>query len=270
MKKFVLIGIGLFVLFGGCRNAWLEVAKNKASAKIDALLGNMEVMRKRIELATVGLKDGLRDLCKTRMVTQVKLEQIEQQVAQIERKLSGTDAALSNVRDHLASQTALKTVRRTYQPEDLQKVATTLISCRKDQNDQLDSLRHAQARLSSVLTALETKEGEYQQRLSKIEGQLVVIDTKRTAVTAMKTAAKAMSDSDAGLAQQVGHLEEQVAMLHAEVEADLRVEGIQFSSAKVRDEVKLADDLVASVAKLADMVRQIDDVLGATNVAATK
>ncbi len=263
MKKIVLfIGIGLLAVLGvaALGRARVEVARDKAVAKIDALLGNMEVKRKEIELSVAGLTNGLRELQKAKITAQVKHEQIGRRAEPIEQEVAKIDASLRRLRDHLASDTTLTVGGKAYQQDDLKNLASRLIEQRKVQSDQLAGLRTAQTRLQKVMESLERKQAEYEKRLAYIESQLTVIDSNRTALTAMKDAARAIDSSDKGLAQSVAQLEDKVNGLYAEVEAELRVEDAQWTS--TTREGQSADAILNAVRKPSDTIAEIDAILG--------
>jgi chromosome segregation ATPase len=263
MKKIVLfIGIGLLAVLGvmALGRARVEVAKDHAIGKIDALLGNMEVKRKEIELSVAGLKDGLREIQKAKITAQVKHEQIGRRAEPVEQEVAKIDASLRRLRDHLASDTTLTVGGKVYQQDDLKNLASRLIEQRKVQSDQLAGLRTAQGRLQKVVEALDRKQAEYQKRLADIECQLAVIDSNRTALTAMKDAARAIDSSDKGLAQSVTQLEDKVNGLYAEVEAELRAEDAQWASAT--KEGQSADAILNAVRTPSDSIAEIDALLG--------
>ncbi len=264
MKKIVLfIGIGLLAVLGIAAllgRARVEVTKDKAVAKIDQLLGNMEVKRKEIELSVAGLKDGLREIQKAKITVQVKHEQIGRRAEPVEQEIAKIDGSLRRLRDHLASDTTLTVGGKVYQQDEVKTLASRLIEQRKVQSDQLAGLRTAQGRLQKVVEALDRKQAEYQKRLADIESQLTVIDSNRTALTAMKDAARAIDSGDKGLAQSVTQLEDKVNGLYAEVEAELRVEDAQWASAT--KESQSADAILNAVRTPSDTIAEIDALLG--------
>ncbi len=77
----------------GC-GARMEVAKEKIQAKIDSILGTMDVKRKEIEISVANLKEGIAGLRKAKIKAQVCDDQIHRQAKPQEEKLATMDAAL--------------------------------------------------------------------------------------------------------------------------------------------------------------------------------
>jgi phage shock protein A/cell division septum initiation protein DivIVA len=227
MPRIVLIvvvcGALLIGLVHGC-GARVEVAKDKIQAKIDSLLGSMDVKRKEIEISVTGLKEGINGLRKAKIKAQVCADQISRQAKPQEEKLASMDAALQTLRGHLEATKPVEIAGKTYTPQELSDLAGRMLMARKACTVQLTGFHDSQARLGKVVDALERKQQDAERRLADIEGQLAVIDSNRIALTAMQRSAEVMGETDGNLGANLNRLQEKVTSLYGDVEAELRCE----------------------------------------------
>jgi chromosome segregation ATPase len=255
MNKFVATCLAMAILLTAGCEARTQVAKQKALAQIDSLLGTIDVKRKEIELSVDALKDGLGGLRKAKITAQVKLDQLDRKAKPVEERLSTIDGTLKTLRDHLKSGTVVEIAGRSYSPDELKVMAQQVIAERKGAAEQLNGLRDSQVRLKKVVSTLERKQQDYEQKLSAIENRVAVIDASRIALTALKEAGEAMDGGDQGLARSVEKLEQKVTDLYAEVETELI-----FEDSKWNDSAGM-DTFIAGVQKPADTIDAINKVL---------
>lgn len=236
-----------------------EVAKDKIKARIDFLLGTMDVKRKEVELRMAGLKEGIDGLRRAKIRAQVSGDQIARQAQHQEERLAGMDTALKVLRGHLATNKPVEVAGTTYSPSELKEMADRVLQARKVCGSQLDAFRQAGDRLTKVVGTLDRKQTEVQTRLTDIEGQVAVIDSNRIALTAMQKSAEAMGPNDGSLAKGLDHLQSKVNDLFADVEVELRVEDDKWAATASRE----IDSVDAVVAKLRphDTLADIDRVL---------
>ncbi len=252
----VTILISALLLMAGCE-ARTQVAKEKALARIDSLLGSMDVKRQDIELSVGALNDGLVGLRKAKITAQVQLDQIDRKVRSVEDQVSTIDDTLKTLRDHLRSNRAVEIAGRSYSPDELKVMAQQVIAERKGAIKRLNVLQGSQARLKQVVSTLERRQQEYEQKLSAIENRVAMIDASRTALTAMKEANTALEGGDQGFAQSVERLEEKVSDLFAEVETELIVEDAKWDESPM-------DGLIAGIRTQTDTIEAIDKALSRT------
>jgi chromosome segregation ATPase len=255
MKKFIAPSLALAVLLTAGCEARTQVAKEKALEKIDSLLGTIDVKRKEIELSVDALKDGLAGLRKAKIMTEVKLDQLDRKVRPVEERLATIDDTLKTLRDHLKSGRAVEIAGRSYSPDQLKVMAQQVIAERKGAAEQLSGLRDSQVRLKKVVATLERKQQDYESKLLAIENRVAVIDASRIALTALKDAAEAMDGGDQGLARSVEKLEQKVSDLYAEVETELVFEDARW------DDSAVMDTFIIGVQKPTDTIEAIDKVL---------
>jgi hypothetical protein len=130
MKKHLKAPLIVLVMVSvvGCGSR-VEVAKEKALAKIDSLLGTMEVKRKEIDISVRALNDGINGLRKAKIKAQVKHDQLEQKVIPISDKIASVDQSLKKLRDHLASGEPVDIAGKTYSPQELKQMAGSCSQC---------------------------------------------------------------------------------------------------------------------------------------------
>ena len=259
MRSVCLCSVFLAALALGCE-ARMEVAKERVLDKIDSLLGSMDVKRKYIEISLNGLKEGINNLRKAKIRSQVSNEQVESQARPLEEKLVSLDAALKILRGYLEANKPVEIAGKTYSQEELNNLTDRILQTRKTYVGQLAGFHEAEKRLDRVAATLERKQLDLQQRLTAIEGQLAVIDSNRIALVAMQKSAEAMGN-DGSLAQSLDTLQAKVNALYADVEVELRTE-----DAKWADEGKEIDAVETNVAGFQtpqDRIGEIDTILNA-------
>jgi phage shock protein A len=246
-------------LLYGC-GARVEVAKDKVKARIDSLLGTMDVKRKEIEIGITGLKEGIDGLRKAKIKAQVATEQLGRQSSPQEEKLAAMDNALKVLRGHLAGDKPVEIAGKSYSPQELKELADRVLQARKACSGQVEAFHESQARLQKVVATLERKQHDAEGRLTQIEGQLTVIDSNRLALTALQQSAEAMGENDGSLTKGLDNLQGKVNGLFADVEIQLRCEDAKWADTATKE----IDSVEATVARLQDshdMVAEIDKIL---------
>jgi hypothetical protein len=109
----------------GC-GARVEVAKDKIQAKIDSILGSMDVKRKEIEISVANLKEGIDGLRRAKIKAQVCDDQIHRQAKPQEEKLADMDAALKILKGHLQTGKPVEIAGKTYSPTELKDMAARI------------------------------------------------------------------------------------------------------------------------------------------------
>lgn len=258
MKKLTLLL--LLGLVAGC-GARAEVAKEKLLAKIDSMLGEMDVKRKEIEISVNALKEGIDGLRKAKIKAQVKGDQVKRQAAPFEEKLKSLDTTLSKLRDHLASGEAAEIGGKTYSPDELKAMGDKVLAVRKELVAQIEGFQKSQMSLQKVVDSLDRKQTEYQQSLSRLESQIAEIDSKSIALKAMKDASAAMGETDKTLAANVDDLENKVNDLYSDVEAELLAEDEEWNETATTEEIDAVDAFITATQEPTDTLAEIDKIL---------
>jgi len=257
-SSIVLLAIALA---WGC-GARTEVAKDKVLKQIDKMLGEVDVKRKEIELSVNGLKDGIEGMRKAKIKAQVKREQMDRQVGDIQQQITQVDDILKKLRPHLNATTPVEISGTTYSVQQINEAADKLLKERKMLSDNLDHLHQAQASLDNTASTLEKRQIECQERLKRLEVQLAEIDTKSVALKAMQEASASMGDGDKSLASNLDSLEHKVKDLFATVETELRSGDEKWNETVENKKIDSADSLIENMRKPADTATEIDKILG--------
>ncbi len=263
LVRFVIIG-AVTAVGGGC-GARGEVAKEQLLAKIDSLLGEMDVKRKEIGISVAALENGIDGLRKAKIKAQVKKDQIARQTAPLDDKLKSLDTTLSKLREHLASGEEAEVGGRTYSSDELKAMGDKVLLARKELVAQLGGFQQSQASLQKVVDSLDRKQTEYQRRLTSLESQIAEIDSKSIALKAMQDASAAMGESDKTLAANIDGLEDKVNDLYADVEAELLGEDEKWNESEVTAEIDSVDAFIAATQTPTDTLAEIDRILGNKN-----
>jgi len=244
-----------------------EVAREKVIARIDSMLGSMDVKRKEIEVSVVALQEGLTQLRKAKIKSQVKHDQIGRKVAAAENNVDTTDRSLKTLREQLASGSAVNLAGTTYTVAELNQVSKRVIRQRQEYAQQLSGFDMAKSRLQRVVSTLEAKQSNYESKLADIEHQLAVIDSNRLALNAIKDAAKAMTGSEESLSGNVAQLEEQVNDLYADVEAELISEDAEWQGRESSRLLTTQDEIIQTMQTADDTIGEINAILSETQLA---
>jgi len=258
MQRICLLLLTFTLLGCGARG---EVAKDNLLAKIDSILGEMDVKRKEIESSVSGFKDGIDGLRKAKIKAQVKQDQLERMVSPLEQKLQELDTSLGKLRDHLASGEAAEIGGKSYSHEELKGMGDKVLAARKELVGQISGFKKSQESLQKAIDSLGRKQSEYEQRLAKLESQIAEIDSKTIALNAMKDASSAMGQSEKTLADNVDDLEEKVNELYADVEVELLSEDEKWNSELATAEIDAVDSFVAATQPSTDTLAEIDKIL---------
>ena len=257
----VLLAICLAV---GC-GARAEVAKEKLLAKIDSMLGEIEVKRKEIEISINVLKEGIDGLRKAKIKAKVKQDQIQRQANPIEQKIAQVDNTLKVIRDSLASEQTVEIGGKDYSPAELKTMADKVIQARKSLQSQLGGFQKSIASLQKVVDSLERKQNDYQHRLTRLEAQVAEIDSKAVALKAMQDASTAMGESEKTMAANIDNLEDKVADLWADVESELLAEDEKWNEVEAVEQIDSVDAFIAATQDPSDTLAEIDKILAGAN-----
>ena len=256
----VVVAVLIASLTMGCGSR-AEVAKERVVARIDSILGSMDVKRKEIEQSVEALDDGLVGLRKAKIKAQVQADQLQRKADLLDHNIGSIDSTLTTLREHLDSDGPAVIAEREYTAAELDRMARRLLERRAEHIEQLEGLQAARDRLGKVASTLDGKQTEYEGKLAGIRNQLSVIDSNRIALKAMQDAAQAMDGGEASLAKNVAHLEEKVNELYADVESELVGEDSRWSETATREDLESVEAIMSAVREPQSTVREIDAVL---------
>lgn len=254
------IAVLLLLTFVGC-GPRTEVAIEKAQAKIDALLGSMDVKRKEIEIAMRGLDDAITGIKKAKIKAQVKQEQIDRKAEPTNQRIAQADATLMRLRPLLEAGEPAEIAGKTYTADELKEMASKVLAARKAATDEVAGFDKSKAMLARVVTTLDRKLTEYESTRVRLESQLAEIDANTLALKAMQDASAAMGDSEATFDANLAALEDKIADLTADVQVELAIEDDKWQEEEVA-KIDAVDQFIAETQEPSDPLAEIQALFG--------
>jgi len=240
-----------------------QVAKDKITARIDNMLGDIDVKRAAIQSELDGLKTGLEKMRKTRLKAQVKLSLLEKKIDPVNSRIAKIDEALGKLRDHLSAKQDVEINGKTYKPAEVQKMAQDLIAQRKELSAEVENLNMGAEGLKRSVTMLETQQKRYETKHKNLSAQVAQIDAKKIALDALKESSSAMGGNHETLSNNVKELETNIEDLFVDVEASLLAEEEKWDEAEAENTIASVDKTLEALAGPKDTAAEIDAILGA-------
>lgn len=258
MQRFVILSVMVVVVGCGPRT---EVAIEKAQAKIDALLGSMDVKRKEIEVAMRGLNDAITGIKKAKIKAQVKQDQIDRRVEPTRQRIAQADATLMWLRPLLESGEPAEIAGKTYSAAELKDMASKVLAARKAAADEVAGFDKSKAMLAKVVTTLDRKLTEYESTKVRLESQLAEIDANTLALKAMQDASASMGNSEVTFDANLVALEDKIADLTADVQVELAIEDDKWQEEEVA-KIDAVDQFIAETQEPSDPLAEIQALFG--------
>ncbi|VAX38913.1 hypothetical protein MNBD_PLANCTO02-508 [hydrothermal vent metagenome] len=258
IKLFMVVSIAVSVIGCGAR---VEVAKKNALKKIDQLLGSMEVKREEIKQSMKAFKDVLSGLRKAEIKAQVKHDQIERKASPAKERVEKSQTTLTKLRDHIQSGKPVEIAGKTYTQTQLKEMAEKVIKARKNAQIEIGNFKKSQEGLQKVISTLQRKRKEYENRLNQLDTTLAEIDSQAIALKAMKEASATLGDSEATLFENIDKLEDKVNDLYADVQVEMQSEDAKWDEASVESEIDSVDSFIKATQKPTDVLSEIDSIL---------
>lgn len=256
-----VVAVGILSAGVEAFRARAEVAGARLTEKIDHFLGELDVKRKEVQLGMTKFKTGLTHLHKAQVKLQVQCAQMESRIAPVADRIQAIDQALKIVREKLSSDQPTKIAGTEYQPHQLQEFARRMLQDRDREAAVMEGYRKSLENLKQVSSTLKTKQTEYQDRLTGIENQFALMDSRQTALLAMKEAANSIGGNDLTLVESAAELERKIHDLYAGVEAELAAETVRWDHSSLAG-VDPLDAIIASAQGSDDLIAKIDQTLG--------
>jgi predicted RNA-binding protein with EMAP domain len=261
--KVNLIAFGLCAMSligcGDSSKARMEVAKDKILSQVDALLGEVDVKRKTVDLAVQRLGDGIDKLKKGKIEARVRANSAGEQIAAVEQKIGEADKALGRLRDHLKEEKEVELSGRTFTPTQLKDMADKAISARKALATQVELLRQSRSRLDAVATNLENREKESLRKVSVLKLQLSEIDDKVIALKAIKDATT-LSGNEPSV--DFASVEESIRSLSTKVDAELAFQDEKWKESEQENESTNLDAIISQTSTTGDTLAEIEKMIG--------
>jgi peptidoglycan hydrolase CwlO-like protein len=248
----------LVVFVVGC-GARTEVAKDKLLAQVDALLGEVDVKHKAVEIKIRDFGEGIDRLKKGKIDARVRVANVDEQITAIDQKIADADKTLGRLRDYLKDGKDIELSGTTFTSAQLKDMADKTISARKSLGTQVDALRKSKDRLDNVATNLESREREASEKISTLKRQLDEIDAKAVALKSIKEASQ-LSGNDAG--SDFPAVEKDIRELSTKIDAELAYHDEKLKGTIADDDKSALDAVIKQTSTAGDTLSEIDKVLG--------
>lgn len=249
----------MVVLLVGC-DARTAVLRDKVLAKIDVLLGELDVKRKSVELGIVGLKDSRDTLTKGKIGLEVKAEQLEAELAVKKRKLADTDRSLGRLREQIKAGQPVTLAGKKYSVEDLNTAAQEILAGRRSLENSIAAIQRAEASLRQRAAQLAKMLVGYDQRLGELENKITEMDASAMALRALKDTSRTVGDDGQSLADHFAGVEAQVNSLCATIQTELRFEDARWEATTTETLIQAVDS-AGSAKPEAGLISEIDQAL---------
>lgn len=229
MSKYLLIGllivgvaIGTYV---GC-GPRMGVAKDAAIKKIDDLLGPLNVKQKEVEMAYDKLltaSSGLRD---KRIEAQVNLKALTDKKAGLATEKAKLVGDLTKLRQYLSDAEATgstKVGEKDVSTKELKKVADQTTRKLRNVKEQISRNEVISAAWAKNLNVLKKHEETSDDQLTRLDGQLNLIRSKKSALDAMKEAST-IAGPGASISDKFDELTASVEALMINVDTEFAIE----------------------------------------------
>lgn len=267
MRVLLLVGVALALTVGaigfmGC-DARSQVALEKVTNSIDAMLGKLDVSKKQIEMNITALRKGISELQTAKAKATVKVKQIDSRVQPVQAELEKTKAAMAKLSEYVKAGTTVDLGGKSYDPDQLKKMAGDALKRYKDLEGQVKDLESTKPSLEKVVVMLDRKLEDYSGKLVALETQMKKVEAKLVALKAIQETSATLGDSDGSLASNVEKLQDDLNDLDAEVEAGLLREDEKFNATATEKQIDAVDGFIQDVnAGAADPLSEIDAILG--------
>ncbi len=253
-----IIGLLLLAIFIGCE-ARSQVAADKIKDRIDAMLGKLDVKRKKIDNEMKSLKKSLATINEKRINAEVQLEMYQKDTKNIENKISRIEQTMAVFRPHLGTGESATIKGKEYSADEISKALKDLLKGLKSNTSALGNLSGSVGAFKRAKNLLATQEEQGKKAVKKLEQTLIEIDAKKKAAVAMKDAGSLAGDDS--ITDRFADLQDQVNDLFIDVETAMRVEEQKITEF-VDSQSDAVSDILDGMEDDDDLKAQIDAALG--------
>lgn len=248
--------------FFGC-DARSQVALDKVTDTIDAMLGKLDVSKKQIEMNITALTKGIDGMKTAKAKIRAQLALIDRKSAPVKEQMQQTKVAMSKLSEYVKAGTSVSIGGKEFDQEQLKSMASDAVRKYKAQEAQVKSLESTKPTLDASLANIQGKIELYEQKLVTLRDSMEKVEAKLVALKAMQETSAALGDADGSLASNVDALERDLASLEGEVDAGLLREDERYNASETQKKIDTVDTFIESVnAGGTDPVSEIDAILG--------
>jgi chromosome segregation ATPase len=265
MKKlfgFTVVCITLCFLSYGCNDASkarVGVVKDNILSQVDALLGEVQVKRKKVELSMASIGEGVDKLKKGKIEAKVRASKISEQLSEIEGKIADADKALGRLKGYLQDGKDVEISGKTFTQAQIKEMAEKTISARKSLTTQMEAQKQARERLETVATGLEARERESAERIDAFKRQLDEIDAKALALSSIKEASM-IPGNDTSV--DFKNLESEIRNLSTKVDIQLGYHDEKWKETSRLDDKDLIGSILSDTSSSSDTLDEIEKLIG--------
>lgn len=253
-------GLLILAVLVGCE-ARSQVAMDKITERIDKMLGELDVKRKKIDNQIKELETSLSEVNKKRINAEVRLEGYRDKTKSISDRLTRIKTVLAKYHPHLDATEAVEIDGKTLSPEEIKTNANLLADEFESLNKNLGGYEKSVEAFERTHGLLDTQEKQGKTLMKNLKSKLEEIDVKKEAVEAMKSASGLAGDSS--ISDKFDKLADEVDNLFVDVETAMRIEEGKISDlqGKIESEGNSVDKILDEM----DDTSRIDAILGISN-----
>ena len=254
MSKYVIVGFVLVAIgvatYIGCdgAKARVGVAQDKAIARIDELLGPLNVQQKKVEQAYEELEGHTAQLREKRIEAEVRLKAYtvkHDELTAKKEKLLGNLTKLKGYLNDAADSGSVEVSGNTVTTEQLKALADEAVKQVKLVKDQQTKNAMISNAWAKNLDLLKKNESTSQTQLAKLDGQLDMIRSKKSALDGMREAATIAGPTES-ISDKFNDLTEEVEELLINIDTEFKIE-----EAKLDERIaELSEDVTLNVEEL--------------------
>ena len=264
MARFLILGLLVAgIITGaviGC-GPRAEVAKDKILAKIDSVLGELDVKRKKIEKKQKELQGKLNEFRKKQYAAEARLELMVEKKEESEKKIEEIRSSLEKLQEKTKSAVdgKIELGGKSFTVDQFQEYTQSKITLFKSENTKLEGMKQGIAALSKSMDFLKSQAKTAKELMDKMAVKIQNIDAKKYAVDAVKQAS-VIGGETTSINDDLAALEKEIDDLSVDVEATLKLEQSKLDD--LNNSTSEIDRLLKETPNLDALNSEIDDILG--------
>lgn len=257
----LLLTVGATWLLGGF-GARGAVVQENVLKRIDALIGESEVKRQKVEEGVANWQKALQPLAEGKIKAKVEADQLQRKIDEVQRKIADAEASLKTIQEYLTEGKPVELAGRTYTPEDLNVQARKVIDAHKTLTAEVKSMKEAHAKLLARADSLAQKHDEAKRQLATLKSQVTQIDTNIASLNSMKAARQAAGDGGVTLAKNFDKLQSDINDLDAQIQTEIGIEDEMWLEVSAASDVDDVSRFIGATKGAEDTLSEINSILG--------
>jgi len=259
MHRICLLLLTFTLLGCGARG---EVAQEQFLSKIDGLLGEMQVKRKKVEHGIANGEKAIQPLAEGKIRAKVEADQLQKKIKDVELKIADAEASLKTIQTYLAKDESVELAGKTYTPEDLNAQARKVIDAHKTLSTELATMKETHRKLMDRSETFEKRHDEAKRQIAQLKSQVQQIDLSIASLESMKEARQAAGDGGITLAENFDDLQSEINDLDAKIQTELAMEDEKWQEVSASADVDNVSQFIDSTKGAEDTLSEIQGILG--------